>query len=52
MPDATPSYTLAHAEQFLAQQAAKSRPNQVEKLAHRYALLINPDRKFPAPTAR
>ncbi|WP_454560694.1 HNH endonuclease signature motif containing protein [Mycobacterium haemophilum] len=46
LPDATPADTAAHAEQFLAQQAAKLRPDQLEKVAHRCALLINPDGKF------
>src|SRR5271166_3438837 len=34
------------AERFLAQQATKLRPDQLEKVANRCAVLINPDGKF------
>lgn len=46
LPDATPADTVTDAEQFLARQAAQLRPDQLEKVAHRCALLINPDGKF------
>ncbi len=46
LPDATPAGTVEHAEKFLAHQATKLRPDQLEKVAHRCALLINPDGKF------
>jgi hypothetical protein len=43
LPDAIPP---ARAERFLAQQATQLRPDQLEKIAHRCATLINPDGKF------
>ncbi|WP_375485662.1 HNH endonuclease signature motif containing protein [uncultured Mycobacterium sp.] len=46
LPEATPVPTVEHAERLLAQQAAKLRPDQLEKLANRCAVLINPDGKF------
>lgn len=41
-----PVDTVERAERFLAQQAPKLRPDQLEKLANRCAVLINPDGKF------
>jgi Domain of unknown function (DUF222) len=46
LPADTPAATLAHAEKFLATQATRLRPDQLEKAAHRAAVLINPDGKF------
>ncbi|BBX98336.1 HNH endonuclease signature motif containing protein [Mycobacterium lacus] len=46
LPQDTPADTVEHAERFLADQATKLRPDQLEKVAHRCALLINPDGKF------
>jgi hypothetical protein len=46
LPDETPVAIVEHAERFLAGQAAVLRPDQLEKAAHRAALLINPDGKF------
>lgn len=46
LPDETPVAVVEHAERFLAEQAAQLRPDQLEKVAHRAALLINPDGKF------
>jgi Domain of unknown function (DUF222) len=46
LSDATPVDTVEHAERFLARQATKLRPDQLEKAAHRCALHINPDGKF------
>jgi Domain of unknown function (DUF222) len=46
LPEATPADTVEEAEKFLAQQATKVRPDQLDKLARRCALLINPDGKF------
>lgn len=46
LPDAIPVETLEKAERFLARQATKLRPDQLEKAAHRCALLLNPDGKF------
>ncbi|OBH26652.1 maturase [Mycobacterium sp. E342] len=46
LPDAVPPETVEAAEQFLAQQAVTLRPDQLEKVAHRCALRINPDGKF------
>lgn len=45
-PESTPFVKVELAERFLAQQALKLRPDQLEKAAHRCALLINPDGKF------
>jgi hypothetical protein len=46
LPDTTPVDTIEDAERFLAQQAMKLRPDQLEKLARQCALRINPDGKF------
>lgn len=46
LPDATPPAAVADAERFLAEQAVKLRPDQLERAAHRLALHINPDGKF------
>jgi Domain of unknown function (DUF222) len=46
LPDAVPVDTVEKAERFLARQATKLRPDQLEKVAHRCALRINPDGKF------
>ncbi len=46
LPEATPVDTVEHAERFLARQAVKLRPDQLEKVAHQCALRINPDGKF------
>jgi Domain of unknown function (DUF222) len=46
LPESTPVETVVQAERFLAQQALNLRPDQLEKAAHRCALLINPDGKF------
>jgi hypothetical protein len=46
LPDATPADTVEDAERFLARQATKLRPDQLERAAHRIALHINPDGKF------
>ena len=46
LPDAIPVDTVEKAERFLAQQATKLRPDQLEKAAHRCALRLNPDGKF------
>ena len=46
LPDETPVAIVEHAERFLAEQACLLRPDQLEKAAHRAALLINPDGKF------
>jgi hypothetical protein len=46
LPDETPVGIVEDAERFLAEQAAVLRPDQLEKAAHRAALLINPDGKF------
>jgi hypothetical protein len=46
LPDATPAGIVEDAERFLADQAARLRPDQLERAAHRIALHINPDGKF------
>src|SRR5271163_5251457 len=46
LPETTPVDAVEHAERFLARQALKLRPDQLEKVAHRCTLLINPDGKF------
>ena len=46
LPEETLAATVEDAERFLAEQAALLRPDQLEKAAHRAALLINPDGKF------
>jgi hypothetical protein len=43
LPQATPVAAVEKAERFLARQATKLRPDQLEKVAHRCALLLNPD---------
>jgi len=46
LPVDTPVDTVERAEFFLAEQAAELRPDQLEKVANRCAVLINPDGKF------
>lgn len=46
LPDAVPAVTVDAAERFLARQAVQLRPDQLEKVAHRCALRINPDGNF------
>ncbi|OBA60251.1 maturase [Mycobacterium sp. 1100029.7] len=46
LPDATPVVIVENAERFLAQQATKLRPDQLEKAAQRIALHLNPDGEF------
>jgi Domain of unknown function (DUF222) len=46
LPQTTPVEVVDRAERFLAQQAAKLRPDQLEKVANRCAVLIDPDGKF------
>src|ERR1700733_3887782 len=46
LPVDTPVDTVEQAERFLAQQATTLRPDQLEKVANRCAVLINPDGKF------
>ncbi|MEE6176360.1 HNH endonuclease signature motif containing protein [Mycobacterium sp. 050134] len=46
LPNDLPAATVARAERFLARQATKLRPDQLEKAAHRCALELNPDGKF------
>ncbi len=46
LPESTPVHKVENAERFLAEQAQKLRPDQLQKAAHRYALGINPDGKF------
>jgi hypothetical protein len=46
LPKITPVDAVERAERFLAQHAATLRPDQLEKVAHRCAVLINPDGKF------
>ncbi len=46
LPADTPLDTVEGAEQFLAEQACELRPEQLEKVANRCAVLINPDGKF------
>ncbi|OBH14370.1 HNH endonuclease signature motif containing protein [Mycobacterium sp. E3247] len=46
LPGETPVDTVQKAERFLAQQAVSLRPDQLEKVAHRCALRINPDGNF------
>ncbi|MBS4729697.1 HNH endonuclease [Mycobacterium sp. SM1] len=46
LPESTPPDTVERAERFLAEQAATLRPDQLEKVANRCAVLINPDGKF------
>jgi Domain of unknown function (DUF222)/HNH endonuclease len=46
LPGGIPVDTVDRTERFLAQQAVKLRPDQLEKLAQRCAVRINPDGKF------
>ena len=46
LPADTPIDTVECAERFLAEQSTKLRPDQLEKVANRCAVLINPDGKF------
>jgi Domain of unknown function (DUF222) len=46
LPIDTPVHRVEQAERFLAQQATMLRPDQLEKVANRCAVLINPDGKF------
>jgi hypothetical protein len=46
LPSDTPVDTVGDAERFLAEQAAALRPDQLQKVANRCAVLINPDGKF------
>lgn len=46
LPSDTPPDTVEDAERFLAEQATALRPDQLEKVANRCAVLINPDGKF------
>lgn len=46
LPEATPPEIAEEAETFLAERAAELRPDQLAKVADRYALVINPDGKF------
>lgn len=46
LPGDTPVDTVAKVERFLARKATELRPDQLEKVAHRCALRINPDGKF------
>jgi hypothetical protein len=46
LPEAIAPDTVERAERFLAEQATQLRPDQLEKVAHRCAITINPDGKF------
>jgi hypothetical protein len=46
LPDAITPDTVERAEYFLAEQSKELRPDQLDKVAHRYAIMINPDGKF------
>lgn len=46
LPESTPVDKVDKAERFLADQAQKLRPDQLQRAANRYALSINPDGKF------
>ena len=46
LPADTPPDTVEGAERFLAEQSSKLRPDQLQKVANRCAVLINPDGKF------
>ncbi|CCK62144.1 Conserved protein of unknown function, possible maturase [Mycobacterium canettii CIPT 140070017] len=46
LPETIPADSIKHAERFLAKHAANLRPDQLDKLAHRCALYLNPDGKF------
>jgi hypothetical protein len=45
-PDAIAPEIVERAERFLAEQANELRPDQLEKVANRFAITINPDGKF------
>ncbi|ORA18506.1 HNH endonuclease signature motif containing protein [Mycobacterium arosiense] len=46
LPNSIPAATVHSAERFLADQAIRLRPDQLQKIAHQCALRINPDGKF------
>lgn len=46
LPEATPPQVVTEAEVFLAEQAGRVRPDQLAKIAIRYAQQINPDGRF------
>ncbi|OBK87910.1 maturase [Mycolicibacter heraklionensis] len=46
LPQSTPAPTVEEAERFLVEQATALRPDQLAKVADRYALLLNPDGTF------
>ena len=46
LPETIPVYVVEKAERFLVRQALQLRPDQLEKVAHRCALRLNPDGKF------
>ena len=46
LPQDIPVDAVEKAERFLARQATQLRPDQLEKVAHRCALRLNPDGKF------
>jgi Domain of unknown function (DUF222) len=46
LPESIPVDTVENAERFLARQAVKLRPDQLQKIAHQCALRLNPDGKF------
>jgi hypothetical protein len=46
LPEAIAADTVESAEHFLAEQAKELRPDQLEKVAHRCAITVNPDGKF------
>ncbi|MHA7653008.1 HNH endonuclease signature motif containing protein [Mycobacterium sp. ML4] len=46
LPADTPTAVVEHAERFLAYQATQLRPDQLDKVAKRAAVTINPDGKF------
>ena len=46
LPDHLAPHTVDQAEKFLAEQATSLRPDQLEKVAARCAVLINPDGNF------
>ena len=46
LPDHVPPVEVEKAERFLAGHAANLRPDQLEKLADRVAITLNPDGKF------
>ncbi|OBK30601.1 maturase [Mycobacterium asiaticum] len=46
LPAATPAAVVEHAEGLLAQHATQLRPDQLDKVAKRAAVLINPDGKY------